>query len=77
MTWQVCNGKRTIPRNENMKSVMVNVMYQLDWPWGVQTLGQIFSGWYCEGVLNEVIAAMKLKDAYSLEEKLWPTEIAY
>ena len=24
-----------------------------------------------------VTAAMKLKDAYSLEEKLWPTEIAY
>ena len=24
-----------------------------------------------------VIAAMKLKDAYSLEGKLWPTEIAY
>ena len=24
-----------------------------------------------------VIAAMKLKDAYSLEEKLWPTQIAY
>ena len=27
--------------------------------------------------LQMVIAAMKLKDAYSLEEKLWPTEIAY
>ena len=24
-----------------------------------------------------VIAAMKLKDTYSLEEKLWPTQIAY
>ena len=24
-----------------------------------------------------VIAAMKLKDAYSLEEKLWPTGTAY
>ena len=24
-----------------------------------------------------VTAAMKLKDAYSLEEKLWPTEMAY
>ena len=24
-----------------------------------------------------VIAAMKLKDAYSLEGKLWPTQIAY
>ena len=28
-------------------------------------------------ILQMVIAAMKLKDAYSLEEKLWPTWIAY
>ena len=27
--------------------------------------------------LQMVIAAMKLKDTYSLEEKLWPTLIAY
>ena len=27
--------------------------------------------------LQMVIAVMKLKDAYSLEEKLWPTETAY
>ena len=27
--------------------------------------------------LQTVIAAMKLKDAYSLEGKLWPTSIAY
>ena len=27
--------------------------------------------------LQMVTAAMKLKDAYSLEEKLWPTLIAY
>ena len=27
--------------------------------------------------LQMVIAAMKLKDAYSLERKLWPTYIAY
>ena len=27
--------------------------------------------------LQMVIAAMKLKDAYSLEGKLWPTLIAY
>ena len=27
--------------------------------------------------LQMVTAAMKLKDAYSLEEKLWPTEIGY
>ena len=29
------------------------------------------------GSLQMVIAAMKLKDAYSLEGKLWPTYIAY
>ena len=27
--------------------------------------------------LQLVIAAMKLKDAYSLEAKFWPTKIAY
>ena len=27
--------------------------------------------------LQMVIAAMKLKDAYSLEEKLWPIQIEY
>ena len=27
--------------------------------------------------LRMVIAAMKLKDAYSLEGKLWPTKISY
>ena len=27
--------------------------------------------------LQMVSAAMKLKDAYSLEEKLWPTEMVY
>ena len=26
-----------------------------------------------DNILQMVIAAMKLKDAYSLEEKLWPT----
>ena len=27
--------------------------------------------------LQMMTAAMKLKDAYSLEEKLWPTQIPY
>ena len=37
------------------------------------------SGWlYFFGLQNQVvIAAMKLKDTYSLERKLWPTQIAY
>ena len=29
--------------------------------------------WGARKSLQMVIAAMKLKDAYSLEEKLWPT----
>ena len=33
---------------------------------------QILFSWAPES-LQMVIAAMKLKDAYSLEEKLWPT----
>ena len=28
-------------------------------------------------ITAEVTAAMKLKDAFSLEEKLWPTQTAY
>ena len=33
--------------------------------------------WGAPKSLQMVIAAMKLKDAYSLEEKLWPTQIAH
>ena len=37
--------------------------------------------WVCRlwiaRIQNMVIAAMKLKDAYSLEGKLWPTQTAY
>ena len=33
---------------------------------------QIFSSWASKS-LQMVTAAMKLKDTYSLEEKLWPT----
>ena len=33
--------------------------------------------WGAPESLQMVTAAMKLKDAYSLEEKLWPTYIAY
>ena len=32
-----------------------------------------FLGWGAPKSLQMVIAAMKLKDAYSLEEKLWPS----
>ena len=37
--------------------------------------GRLFLG--APKSLQMVTAAMKLKDAYSLEEKLWPTQIAY
>ena len=37
----------------------------------VETMSDLFSG--APKSLQMVIAAMKLKDAYSLEGKLWPT----
>ena len=45
-------------------------------PWQIdgetmQTVRDYF--WGAPKSLQMVIAAMKLKDAYSLEEKLWPT----
>ena len=36
-----------------------------------------FLFWGAPKSLQMVIASMKLKDAYSLEGKLWPTKIAY
>ena len=36
-----------------------------------------FIFWGAPKSLQMVTAAMTLKDAYSLEEKLWPTSIAY
>ena len=41
----------------------------------VETVVRLFCG--APKSLQMVTAAMKLKDAYSLEEKLWPTSIAY
>ena len=38
----------------------------------VETVSDFISFWAPES-LQMVTAAMKLKDAYSLEEKLWPT----
>ena len=43
-----------------------------------ETDGETVEGWQAlfsqaPKLLQRVIAAMKLKDAYSLEEKLWPT----
>ena len=52
-----------------------------DWvigPWDADTLDPSSPTWYNptklpSGALQMVTAAMKLKDAFSLEEKLWPT----
>ena len=41
----------------------------------VDTVTDLF--WGAPKSLQMVTAAMKLKDAYSLEEKLWPTKTAY
>ena len=39
----------------------------------VETVADFFRGGGAPKSLQMVIAAMKWKDAYSLEEKLWPT----
>ena len=39
----------------------------------VETLWEFFFFFWAPKSLQMVIAAMKLKDAYSLEVKLWPT----
>ena len=39
----------------------------------VETVADFLGGRRAPKSLQMVIAAMKLKDAYSLEEKLWPT----
>ena len=41
----------------------------------MKTVTELFS--WAPKLLQMVTAAMKLKDAYSLEAKLWPTETAY
>ena len=41
----------------------------------VETVQTLF--WGAPKSLQMVTAAMKLKDAYSLEKKLWPTQTAY
>ena len=48
------------------------------WQTDGETVGKVsdFIFWAPES-LQVVTAAMKLKDAYSLEGKLWPTQIAY
>ena len=45
--------------------------------WGNSGNSVRLSFWGAPKSLQMVIAAMKLKDAYSLEGTLWPTKIAY
>ena len=60
--------KLNIQKTEIMASGPIT-SWQIDWE-TVET-GWLFSG--SPKSLQMVIAAMKLKDAYSLEGKLWPT----
>ena len=42
--------------------------------WEIDVKNSVFLFWGAPKSLQMVIAAMKLKDAYSLEETLWPLE---
>ena len=42
-----------------------------------ETVETVYLGGGAPKSLQVVITAMKLKDTYSLEEKLWPTSTAY
>ena len=61
--------KLNIQKNKIMASSLIT-SWQIDGE-TVETMADFsFLGWK---ILQMVIAAMKLKDAYSLEGKLWPT----
>ena len=45
------------------------------WKMDGETVSDFF--WGAPKSLQMVIAAMKLKDTYSLDGKLWPTSVAY
>ena len=65
--------KLNIQKNKIMASSLIT-SWQIDGE-TVETMADFsFLGWK---ILQMVIAAMKLKDGYSLEEKLWPTQTAY
>ena len=61
--------KLNIQKNKIMASGP-NTSQQIDGE-TMETVTDLFS--WAPKSLQMVIAAMKLKDAYSLEEKLWPT----
>ena len=45
--------------------------------WQIEKIETDFTFWEAPQSLQRVTAAMKLRDACSLEEKLWPTYTAY
>ena len=57
--------------NPSHYSCLENPMDRGTWQATVQTVSDFIFG--APKSLQMVIAAMKLKDAYSLEAKLWPT----
>ena len=66
--WKLTSEKNNI-RKKNMTSGPIT-SWQIDGE-TVETVADLF--WRAPKSLQMVTAAMKLKDAYSLEEKLWPT----
>ena len=62
--------KLNIQKTKIMASSLIT-SWQIDWE-TVKTVSDFLFFWAPKS-LQMVIAAMKLKDAYSLEEKLWPT----
>ena len=65
--------KLNIQKTKIMASSPI-ISWQIDWD-KVKTVRDFILG--APKSLQMVTAAMKLKDAYSLEGKLWPTKIAY
>ena len=60
--------KLNIQKTKVMASVPIT-----SWQIDGETVEVRLSFWGAQKSLQMVTAAMKLKDAYSLEEKLWPT----
>ena len=53
--------------------ILITILYSMGKRWGNSGNSVRFYFWGAPESLHMVITAMKLKDAYSLEGKLWPT----
>ena len=69
---------------EEIEKVSFKTQHSESWDHGIWShhLGKQWKEWQtlfwgAQKSLQMVTAAMKLKDAYSLEEKLWPSETAH